>query len=254
MRARLGNKRRPGGLGFRWDSEISLNLTRLLIDSADYDSVIKEDEPSINIDERVMADWATFLAKNLQGADTLYEFTNTQSSTTETVIPRGQVSDKYYGPQGEGHEGRDFIAAGQQVFDQPRRVPVTKPSKAKRRKVKTLNDLRTAVEAEFGISKDCVDLLFPAEVPVFALKEKKWMWALSDSLRPPEWNKTAFDSLQMKVETKKLIEGLVRGHMEVSFDDVIQGKGQGLIFLLHGYACTPALHQRRLIALLWYIS
>ncbi|KAL3962402.1 hypothetical protein ACCO45_003925 [Purpureocillium lilacinum] len=187
--------------------------------SADYDSVIKEDEPSINIDERVMADWATFLAKNLQGADTLYEFTNTQSSTTET---------------GEGHEGRDFIAAGQQVFDQPRRVPVTKPSKAKRRKVKTLNDLRTAVEAEFGISKDCVDLLFPAEVPVFALKEKKWMWALSDSLRPPEWNKTAFDSLQMKVETKKLIEGLVRGHMEVSFDDVIQGKGQGLIFLLHG--------------------
>lgn len=200
------------------------------MDSADHGIFIKEDDPAMNFNERVMADWATFLSKNFRGADDLYEFANTEPPTTETVMPRGQV----HVPQDEEDEDRDLIAAGQQVFDQPRRVPAMEPPKAKRRDVNTLDDLQTAVEVEFGISKDCFDLLFPAEVPVFALKEKKWMWAQSDSLRPPEWNKTAFDSLQMKAETKNLVEGLVRGHMEVSFDDVIKGKGQGLIFLLHG--------------------
>ena len=51
-----------------------------------------------------------------------------------------------------------------------------------------------------------------------------------------DWNDAAFDNLVLGPKQKKLILSLVRQHAkkETGFDDLIKGKGQGLIGLLAG--------------------
>lgn len=88
-------------------------------------------------------------------------------------------------------------------------------------------------------------MLFPARIPAFSLRQKKWGHVLVDNLREIEWNDNAFDFLEMDAEKKLLTQGLINGHKNVSasetstgivqrFDDIVAGKGRGLIFLLHG--------------------
>lgn len=51
-----------------------------------------------------------------------------------------------------------------------------------------------------------------------------------------DWNDAAFDNLVLGSKQKKLIHCLVRQHAKkkTGFDDIIKGKGQGLIGLLAG--------------------
>ena len=51
-----------------------------------------------------------------------------------------------------------------------------------------------------------------------------------------EWNDHAFDTLVLPDDTKDLLHGFVESQVESqnSFDDVIQGKGKGIIMLLSG--------------------
>jgi hypothetical protein len=67
-------------------------------------------------------------------------------------------------------------------------------------------------------------------------------------IRPINWNKTAFEQLVLPKRTKNLIKGLVMVGKQASEDpesalriglgggrdDIIAGKGSGLIMLLHG--------------------
>lgn len=98
-----------------------------------------------------------------------------------------------------------------------------------------LSGLCRVAEDVYHISEDDFQLLFPALIPAFGLKGKKWLWVLSDKLEDIKWNMAAFEALQLEGGTKDLIQALVRGHKsKAAFDDVIPGKGQGLVFLLHG--------------------
>lgn len=100
-----------------------------------------------------------------------------------------------------------------------------------------LAGLSEAVEEIFNVSKTNFNLLYPALVPSFGFNKKKWVWVLSDQLQEVAWNMVAFESLQLEAETKHLVQALVKGHKtnSTAFDDVVPGKGQGLVFLLHGY-------------------
>lgn len=99
-----------------------------------------------------------------------------------------------------------------------------------------LAGLSEAVGEIFNVSNEHFNLLFPALIPAFGLKKKKWLWVLSDHLQDVAWNMVAFDSLQLEKTTKHLVQALVKGHKanSTAFDDVVSGKGQGLVFLLHG--------------------
>ena len=57
-----------------------------------------------------------------------------------------------------------------------------------------------------------------------------------EGIGPVEWNKKAFDRLVLEEGHKEMIYALVdvRSSMDVKMDDVITGKGNGLIILLHG--------------------
>jgi hypothetical protein len=92
-------------------------------------------------------------------------------------------------------------------------------------------------EQVLHITREDFNLLFPALTPAFGLKSKDWRWVMADGLRDVVWNSTAFQSLQYNQGTKDLVHALVRGHkrgLKTGFDDLIAGKGQGLVFLLHG--------------------
>jgi DNA polymerase III delta prime subunit len=54
-------------------------------------------------------------------------------------------------------------------------------------------------------------------------------------IHPIQWNKKAFDQLVLEERTKKLVKALIEVRISAErMGDVIEGKGNGLIMLLHG--------------------
>ncbi|KAL6787634.1 P-loop containing nucleoside triphosphate hydrolase protein [Trichoderma sp. SZMC 28012] len=77
--------------------------------------------------------------------------------------------------------------------------------------------------------------LAPLTLKAYNLKKKKWTNVKLDGLRQVSWNTRAFESLVLKEKTKRLIRALVSNQIEAEKStDLISGKGNGLIMLLHG--------------------
>ena len=69
----------------------------------------------------------------------------------------------------------------------------------------------------------------------FNLRTKKWLDLNIDQIHPVAWNTLAFDSLVLERKTKELITALVSKQISsAKSTDVVAGKGNGLILLLHG--------------------
>ncbi|TVY82813.1 putative 26S proteasome regulatory subunit-like protein [Lachnellula suecica] len=83
-------------------------------------------------------------------------------------------------------------------------------------------------------------ILCDHQVPGFSLAEKNWCWWDVDKIIDVELNTAAFERLLLPQEQKDMIYSLVEVHTNhnLSFDDVIKGKGKGMIFLLHGVPGT----------------
>ncbi|KAF1969109.1 P-loop containing nucleoside triphosphate hydrolase protein [Bimuria novae-zelandiae CBS 107.79] len=77
--------------------------------------------------------------------------------------------------------------------------------------------------------------LVPLQTKGFNLRAKKWLDLNMDQIHPVVWNQEAFDSLVLDRKTKELITALVSKQISAAKPtDVISGKGNGLILLLHG--------------------
>jgi hypothetical protein len=70
----------------------------------------------------------------------------------------------------------------------------------------------------------------------FAFRQKKWCLFSISHLEPVEWNLDAFSKLVMDTRKRNLIHTLVKSHKNGAdtFDDVVSGKGKGLVGLLSG--------------------
>ncbi|KAI9851898.1 MAG: hypothetical protein M1824_002448 [Vezdaea acicularis] len=70
----------------------------------------------------------------------------------------------------------------------------------------------------------------------FSLADKKWCFFQVDLIKDVEYDPKAFEALMLEEEQKQMILSLVKVHTDerLLFDDVIKGKGRGMIFLLHG--------------------
>ena len=78
-------------------------------------------------------------------------------------------------------------------------------------------------------------LLLPRSVRGFHLLEKKWVDLDVSGISEIEWNKEAFKSLAIEKDTKTLITALVTNKIAADRStDLIEGKGSGLMILLHG--------------------
>ncbi|KAL7629827.1 hypothetical protein AAE478_001350 [Parahypoxylon ruwenzoriense] len=71
----------------------------------------------------------------------------------------------------------------------------------------------------------------------FAFAEKLWLEFTVSGIKEISWNEHAYDSLVLQPNTKEIVRALVESHKyhpAASIDDVIQGKGKGLVAVLHG--------------------
>lgn len=72
----------------------------------------------------------------------------------------------------------------------------------------------------------------------FSFDKKKFGSFSVQKIKPTTWDESAFEKLILAEKRKKLIHGLVKSHRLAStppvFDDIVPGKGMGLIGLLSG--------------------
>jgi hypothetical protein len=71
----------------------------------------------------------------------------------------------------------------------------------------------------------------------FAFNEKLWLEFTVSGIADIDWNSGAFDSLVLPGNQKSIVKALVESHTfraAENIDDVIQGKGKGLVVVLHG--------------------
>lgn len=70
----------------------------------------------------------------------------------------------------------------------------------------------------------------------YAIKTKKWLWFYVDQVEEIKFAENAFSSLVLPTEQKSLIRAFVESQVKYKddFDDVIAGKGRGMIMLLAG--------------------
>ena len=79
-------------------------------------------------------------------------------------------------------------------------------------------------------------LICDHQVAGFSLAGKRWCLFEVSHLSEIKYDVGAFEALLLPKEQKDMIRHLVKIHTgkQTSFDDVITGKGKGMIFLLHG--------------------
>jgi hypothetical protein len=79
-------------------------------------------------------------------------------------------------------------------------------------------------------------LICSCAIPGFALTTKRWGLFEVSKLMPVDYNEDAFEKLVLPPDMKKTLSSLVRlqDQDSLEFDDMIVGKGKGLIILLHG--------------------
>lgn len=79
------------------------------------------------------------------------------------------------------------------------------------------------------------ELLLPLKIRGYNLRRKKWFDLFADRIYDVTWNREAFHNLVIDRKTKDLIQALVSNQIaSEKATDLIAGKGNGLIMLLHG--------------------
>lgn len=92
-------------------------------------------------------------------------------------------------------------------------------------------------EIDFAPLDNVQRLLCVTLVRGYSLKLKKWLKFKVEAIKPIVWSDNAFSSLVLPPEQKDLVLALSKTQLTAntaSFDDVIQGKGRGMILLLTG--------------------
>lgn len=90
--------------------------------------------------------------------------------------------------------------------------------------------------------EDC--LLANAMCRGYSMNAKKFLELSVDNLKEIEWNTSCFEDLVLDPSTKKTVQALVSTHSQKresadgknqdGFDDIVKGKGKGLVCVLHG--------------------
>ncbi|OMP82174.1 ATPase family AAA domain-containing protein 3B [Diplodia seriata] len=208
-----------------------------------------------NINGRVMIDPAIFRRINAnypisvikpKDQDDLWDFASCGCSDDES-------DDEMEGPHniGEEHEERQKYRF-KMVHDEEKKahlIQVPVDDDGNEIQAEKLDKLAEAGEDGEGAKEDNdaskpkhefteEELLIASPVVLgFAFSEKRWMEFSLSGVRDIEWNEGAFESLVLRQDQKSIVKALVSSHKfhaAQTIDDVVQGKGKGLVFVLHG--------------------
>ena len=88
----------------------------------------------------------------------------------------------------------------------------------------------------FGLSDTERLLCCSSEVLAFSLRDRTWRYVDVSQLGPVKFRDDAFRRLVIKGKHKTVVKAMVRSHLDNKHasGDLIQGKGRGLVVLLHG--------------------
>ncbi|KAK3361216.1 hypothetical protein B0T24DRAFT_692059 [Lasiosphaeria ovina] len=98
-------------------------------------------------------------------------------------------------------------------------------------------DSNSTNEMSLSKIKDEDYLISSPVVLGFAFAEKMWLEFTVSEVKEIRWNEGAYESLVLEPKTKDIVQALVESnkyHAAESIDDVIHGKGKGLVAVLHG--------------------
>ena len=102
--------------------------------------------------------------------------------------------------------------------------------------VENMEQLPEGAETKHEFTEE--ELLIASPVVLgFAFSEKLWLEFSLSGVHDIEWNEGAFDSLVLPENQKTIVKALVESHKfhaAETIDDVVQGKGKGLVAVLHG--------------------
>lgn len=204
----------------------------------------------ININGRVMIDPATFRRVNPNypislikpdDGDDLFSAGNSDDDGCSCCDSCNSDDED---ATGGGHETLDFTDAGE--------------SKSPKYKYKLIEDGSRYVAVEVDEDGDLVrsqqldklqlfdrkrsyteeELLLTSPVVLgFAFSEKLWLEFSISGVVDITYNDQAFSSLVLPGDQKSTVHALVKSHKfnaAKTIDDVVQGKGRGLVFVLHG--------------------
>lgn len=77
--------------------------------------------------------------------------------------------------------------------------------------------------------------MFDSQIEGYSLSAKRWYHFELDRIQEFEYNRQAYESLELDAMHKSMLVSLVKAHLDgLDFDDLVRGKGKGMIFLLHG--------------------
>lgn len=117
-------------------------------------------------------------------------------------------------------------------------LPYDKTARACRlaRKAAKDNFVAGANARRFDRLSDSDACLTNATVRGYSFAVKRFLEFYVDQLSDIEWNQNCFDQLVLDPGTKKTVQALVSSHTRdrETFDDIVKGKGQGLVCVLHG--------------------
>jgi len=83
------------------------------------------------------------------------------------------------------------------------------------------------------VPEDYLEMVWPCVVG-FSLTAKAWGDILVDGLEEIKWQEDIFDRLVLPEKRKRIVKALVRQGSSSSFQDLVQGKGEGTVFLMYG--------------------
>ena len=204
----------------------------------------KRNVAKVNINGRIMIDPAIFRRINPNYPISLIKRKDPdelpgQDSDDESSCGCGGGSDSDE-PEG-GDEGFKPVrdTKFKAVLDKDKKLHIVEvPIDENGREIRqeSMEQLPEGAETKHEFTEE--ELLIASPVVLgFAFSEKLWLEFSLNGVVDIEWNEGAFDSLVLPDNQKTIVKALVESHKfhaAKTIDDVVQGKGKGLVAVLHG--------------------
>ena len=83
------------------------------------------------------------------------------------------------------------------------------------------------------VPSEFLEMVWPSVVG-FSLSAKGWGDVLLDGLEEIKWQEDIFERLVLPENRKLMVKALVRHSTDYTFHDLVEGKGEGTLFLMYG--------------------
>ncbi|KAL9050549.1 MAG: hypothetical protein Q9162_006576 [Coniocarpon cinnabarinum] len=203
----------------------------------------KRNVAKVNINGRIMIDPAIFRRINPNYPISLIKRKDPdelpgQDSDDESSCGCGGDSDDDE-PEGEDSFKPVRETKFKAIIDKDKKLHIVEvpiDENGRELRVENMEQLPEGSETKHEFTEE--ELLIASPVVLgFAFSEKLWLEFSLNGVHDIEWNEGAFDSLVLPDNQKTIVKALVESHKfhaAKTIDDVVQGKGKGLVAVLHG--------------------